>query len=125
MYFPQTAHVEWDTFPWPRYNSFAFMRYVGLLAKGVYIIWYTDYFGNIYVVRVGQGYVRNRLVDHHNNPDMQPYAFKNLYVSWTPIAWDIYRRRVESYLGRTLKPKLGERFPASLPLAVNLPWDNY
>jgi hypothetical protein len=118
------AYVEWYTFSWPRFSSWAFSRYVGYFAQGVYVIWYWDYFGYPRTVRVGKGYIKNRLQHHHSDPDIQRYAYRNLIVSWTPILLEYDRRRVERYLGDTLNPMVGERFPGVFYLPVNLPWEN-
>ena len=95
------------------------------MERGVYIIWYRDYFGNPITVRVGQGYVRDRLKAHHSNPEIRRYAYHNLFVSWTPILWEYQRHRIERYLGYTLRPKVGERYPGYYYLPVNLPWEDY
>ena len=83
--------------------------------EGVYIIWQAG--GPI--IRVGQGYVRDRIAEHRKNPDITAYS--NLYVTWAPVSLS-QRDGIERYLANTLNPKIGEAFPIVVPTPVNLPW---
>ena len=87
--------------------------------KGVYIIWHGG--ANPQIVRVGQGFIRNRLTSHRNDPQVQAHAHLTLYVTWASIP-DAYLNGVEAYLAQTLGPLVGERFPNVLPITANLPW---
>ena len=87
--------------------------------EGVYIIWHM---GNpAQTVRVGQGVIRDRLQAHRNDPKVQAYAYLGLSVTWAEVTGP-YRDGVEAYLASQLNPLVGERFPARLPIAVNMPW---
>lgn len=83
--------------------------------EGVYVIWQAQ--GP--VIRLGQGIIKNRIADHRNSRLITRY--ENLYVTWAPLITQ-YRDGVERYLAETLKPKVGDAFPDSYPIEVNLPW---
>lgn len=86
---------------------------------GVYIIWHG---GNpAHTVRIGKGYIRDRLQSHRNDPEVQAYAHLGLYVTWASVPGQ-FQEGVEVYLGKRLTPKVGERFPQAIPTEVNLPW---
>ena len=90
--------------------------------RGIYIIWYQDNLGNPRTVRVGQGFIRERLTAHRSDPQIQAYASQNLYVTWTNIPPHVLDG-VERYLGETLIPLVGYLFPTTEPpIPVNLPW---
>jgi len=86
---------------------------------GVYIIWHGG--SNPKTVRVGQGNIRKRLEAHRTDPDVQAYAHLGLYVTWASVPEDS-RNGIEAYLAQKLKPIVGERFPDTAPISVNLPW---
>ena len=52
---------------------------------GVYVIWYWDNLGNPVTVRVGQGNIRDRIIAHRRDPQIQAYVHLNLLVTWTSI----------------------------------------
>jgi len=83
--------------------------------EGIYIIWQ----GNGSIIRVGQGFIRDRIARHRTNRTIT--AYNNLYVTWTPV-FAKYRDGIEHYLAEVLKPKVGDAFPDATPIAVNLPW---
>lgn len=87
--------------------------------SGVYIIWHGG--SNAATVRVGQGYIRDRLNAHRNDPKVQNYKNLTLYVTWASVT-ESQRDGVEAYLWQRLSPKVGERTPNSTPIEVNLPW---
>jgi len=87
--------------------------------EGVYIIWYEG--DDPATVRVGQGFIRDRLKAHRNDPQIKAYAHLSLYVTWASVA-QAYRDGVEAFLAQRLNPKVGERFPDRTPIEVNLPW---
>ena len=86
---------------------------------GVYIIWHAG--SNAATVRVGQGFIRDRLRAHRIDPEIQRYKDLTLYVTWASVA-EVQRDGVERYLAEVLNPKIGTRFPDVLPIEVNLPW---
>ena len=91
---------------------------------GVYIIWHE---GNSqrppWTVRVGQGApIKTRLSAHRNDKEILAYRnIGTLRVTWGAVPLD-QRDGVERFLGDTLQPRVGECFPAALPIAVNYPW---
>ncbi len=87
--------------------------------RGVYIIWH----GGIQpqTVRVGQGFIRDRLTAHRTDPQVQTYANQTLYVTWTSLPLHLLDG-VEAYLAANLNPKENYRFPTATPISVNLPW---
>ncbi|MDR3628057.1 MAG: hypothetical protein P4L45_14535 [Ignavibacteriaceae bacterium] len=87
--------------------------------EGVYIIWHGG--NDAWTVRVGQGFIRDRLRDHRSNQEIQHYSNLILYVTWASVPFE-QRNGVEKYLSDVLKPKIGERFPDITPININLPW---
>lgn len=87
--------------------------------EGVYIVWHGGQ--NPATVRVGQGFIKDRLGAHRQDRETLAFQEHNLYVTWASVAAD-YRDGVERYLAETLKPKVGSRFPEVNPIKVNLPW---
>lgn len=87
--------------------------------EGVYIIWHGG--DKPATVRVGQGFIRNRLVQHRKETEILAYKRYNLYVTWAKVDKRL-RDGVERYLGYTLNPKVGSRLPDVSPIEVNLPW---
>lgn len=87
---------------------------------GVYVIWHggTD----PKVVYVGQGIIKERIIEHRTDPQIQAYADLDLYVTWAAVPKE-YRAAVESYLANTWSPIVGLRHPqTSPPMQVNSPW---
>lgn len=87
---------------------------------GVYIIWHGG--ANPAVVYVGQGNVSARLRAHRSDSAIQQFAEHDLYVTWSsvpPVSCD----GVEAYLAYKWNPRIGRRYPATTPVAVNAPWD--
>jgi len=80
---------------------------------GVYIIWSGDV-----IVRIGSGEIKSRIYDHRNNPEITNYH--NLKVTWAEVN-QYQMHGVEAYLANTLNPQVGERFPDTAPIEVNLP----
>lgn len=87
--------------------------------EGLYII--RHWWKNPHVVRVWQWNIRDRLTEHRNNPAITKYQTLWLYVTWASVP-EKYRDWVEKYLGDTLDPLVGERFPEWVSTPVNLPW---
>lgn len=86
-------------------------------AFGVYVIWGPT---KLDVVRVGQGDIRDRLKEHE--ADVRVGVHSPEFMSWATVS-EARAGRVEAYLGRVLKPKVGDRFPDEPEIEVNLPWD--
>jgi hypothetical protein len=87
--------------------------------EGVYIIWHGGQ--NPATVRVGQGFIRDRLRAHRSDPEVQAYSALGLFVTWAEVAAGD-RDGVEAYLASILQPLAGERFPQRTPIPVKLPW---
>ena len=83
--------------------------------EGVYIIWQKK--GPI--IRVGQGNIRERLSDHRR--DQTIIAYDNLLVTWASVPTQSHDG-VERYLANQLNPRVGDAFPNTTPIEVNLPW---
>jgi hypothetical protein len=86
--------------------------------EGVYVIWHGG--SKARTVRVGQGIIRDRLQAHRNDPEVQAYANKTLYVTWASVA-KAKRDGVERFLADQLNPLVGI-YPNAHPIPVNLPW---
>ena len=86
---------------------------------GVYIIWHGG--DNPRTVRVGQGFIRDRLQEHRLDPKVQRYASFGLYATWARVPRSDLDG-VEVFLAQHLKPLVGEKFPNVPPIPVNLPW---
>ena len=86
---------------------------------GVYVIWHGG--PSPRTVRVGQGFIRDRLKAHRQDPQIQRYQSLGLYVTWTTIRSDLLNG-VEAYLAEALGPIVGEQFPNVPLIQVNLPW---
>ncbi len=86
------------------------------LRRGVYLIW--DPYDNGRVVRLGQGYIAERLRAHRNEPEIQRGT--GLLVTWAETS-QIHLDGIERYLADIYQPTLGHRFPNVMPIPVNLP----
>ena len=86
--------------------------------EGVYVIWHGGQ--DPTCLRVGQGFIRERLAAHRQDPGISAYRKYGLYATWAPVAAS-HRDGVERYLAETLVPKIGGRFPEVNPIKVNLP----
>ena len=86
---------------------------------GVYVIWHGG--PNSHTVRVGQGFIRDRLKAHRQDPQIQRYRSLGLCVTWASIPAE-FLDGVETFLAQNLHPLVGERSPNIYPIAVNLPW---
>ena len=84
---------------------------------GVYIIWYWDNQRQLYVRKVGQGEIRERLKQHRRNLG-STHSGHTLYVTWAKVSAP-YRDGVEVYLGNKLRPQ--DIYPDVEPIPVNLP----
>ena len=86
---------------------------------GVYIIWHGG--DNANMVKIGQGIIKNRLVAHKKDKEIQAYSHLNLYVTWAYLQESLLDG-VEAYLAEVWPPLVGERFPDRKPIAVTLPF---
>lgn len=90
-----------------------------LNKEGVYIIWYSSPSG-AKVIRVGQGDIGSRLIEHRSNPEILRYSsYGQLKVTWALVNSQ-YRNGVEAFLYDSYSPLIGERSPAAQPISVNL-----
>ena len=87
--------------------------------EGVYIVWHSGQ--NPATVRVGQGFIKDRLSAHCNDPEILKYKQDGIYVTWARVAAS-QRDGVEKFVAEALNPKIGDRFPDVSPIEVNLPW---
>lgn len=94
--------------------------FVGL--EGVYIIWYWQDGCIPVTVRVGQGSIRDRLLQHREEPQMLALRDRHLLVTWASVP-DFQHNGVERYLGENLYPIMRSRLPNTKPTRVNLPWE--
>jgi hypothetical protein len=99
--------------------SFETVNLDKVTAVGVYIIWHRGNPGR--VVRVGQGDVADRLLDHRNDSEIMAYKKHGLLVTWASVP-SHQRDGVEAYLAEKWDPLVGDRFPDVTPIAVNSPW---
>lgn len=88
--------------------------------RGIYIIWHGG--SEPAVVYVGQGNIKDRIVQHRDNQQIQRYAHLDLYVTWATVSAE-YRDGVERYLADNWDPKVGAAHPIADPIEVNSPWD--
>lgn len=86
---------------------------------GVYIIWHGG--ANPAVVYIGQGDIKDRISKHRKNPEIQQYAYLDLYVTWAIVLQE-YRNGVEAYLADIWPPKVGDNHPKVPRIEVNSPW---
>jgi len=86
---------------------------------GVYIIWHSG--ANAATVYVGQGNIKERLLNHRTTPDIQQYNSFGLYVTWADVPQALLNG-VEAYLAEKLRPKIGINYPKAVPIEVNFPW---
>ena len=88
-------------------------------SQGIYVIWYRGKPGR--VVRVGQGNIAKRIMEHRKDEKILAYANRKLYVTWAAADrrdWD----GIERYLSEAYPPLIGDRFPDADPISVNDPW---
>lgn len=88
--------------------------------EGIYIIWHGA--PHPAVVRIGQGNIRERLLEHRSDPKILQYQNHSLFVTWVFVE-RTSRDGIEAYLAEKWRPKVGEKFPSVLPIIINSPWD--
>lgn len=90
--------------------------------SGVYIIWHGGRPSiKPRVVYVGQGNIKERIMEHRQTPEIQAYEHLGLYVTWARVS-EKYLDSVEAYLADKWDPIVGESYPEALPIEVNSPW---
>ncbi len=93
--------------------------------RGIYVIWYTSP-QQAKVIRLGQGYLGQRLKEHRANPKITNYSiYGQLKVSWILVdsihLWEHDLNGVEKYLARVYSPTEGDLYPTTDPeVRVNL-----
>ena len=110
---------EWYDFLKLDYNANYFSN-----KKGVYVIWYTSP-SVAKVIRLGQGNIGERLREHIDNPEIRKYSrLGTLKVSWIVVGenqlTDSDLDGVEYFLSTKYTPIIGERFPETTPVVINL-----
>lgn len=91
-----------------------------LRHNGVYIIWYLDELNAPRTVKVGSGHLRGRLTVERQNPEVQKYADRPLYVTWALVP-SKYMRIIVISLSQKLQPFAGQRFSGDTGVFVGLP----
>lgn len=93
-------------------------------AFGVYVIWLRLPNGKMRTIRVGQGRIYYRLLEHRKDRKI----IRNYKVNRILATWARVQRKnadgVERWLGITLKPRVCERLPQATMIKVSLPYDN-
>lgn len=74
------------------------------------------------VVRIGQGNIAERLASHRLDAEIVKYKNKGLLVTWAKVH-SAHQSGVEKYLAEKWPPLVGVRFPASIPIQVNSPFE--
>jgi len=90
---------------------------------GVYIVWYWQekkYLPT--VVRVGQGNIRERLLQDRKRPSILALKDYDLLVTWAAVG-ESQLDGIERYLGETLDPIIESHLPKAPPIRVILPWE--
>ena len=87
--------------------------------RGVYIIWHGG--ESPKVVYVGQGDIKDRLLEHRSDDRIQRYEHLDLYVTWATVPENSLDG-VEKCLADKWQPIVGIH-PQVPPISVNSPWD--
>ena len=102
-----------------RFSSLERLNLTDTSDDGVYIVWCSG----DRVVRVGQGDIRERLSEHRRDNNILRHRSRGqLLGSGASVSDPRLRGKIERYLGDTLDPIEGEKFPDVAPMQVNLPW---
>ncbi len=90
---------------------------------GVYVVWYppSEKCGEGRVVCAGQGFIRNKIAAHREDPTLTRYSCHRPLVTWAEVDQS-HRESVAAYLNATLKPMHGEFHGHAVQTLVNLPW---
>lgn len=84
--------------------------------EGIYIIWYEGK-----VIKIGQGFIRSRIMAQRYNREILSYSYYGLYVTWAQVNQE-HLEGVERYLATRLDPITWSPLPDTRPIIVNLPW---
>ena len=87
-------------------------------VTGVYVIWQEG--GAAETVRVGHGLIRDRLMAHRKDPEVQAFARHGLFFTWAKVS-PPQCSGVEAYLADMLKPRVKSHSPTARPIPVNFP----
>jgi hypothetical protein len=115
---PRALQLNWHVQPNGSWEPFASLDtgYFGWRdLYGVYVVASIDR-----VVRVGQGKIMPRLREHQNDAGICNPSFGFLWVTWADVG-RMCVSGVERYLADELSPLIGDAFPDTHPIQVNLP----
>ena len=103
---------------WCRFET---VNLTGVVTVGVYLIWYRGNPGRM--VRVGQGNVAARLLEHRQDNAVLAYRDQGLLVTWAKVE-PANLDGVERYFADHYHPLTGERVPGAPAIEVNSPWSS-
>lgn len=116
---PQSLAVDWwrrSDGNWCSLLTLDLANFCFIGRDGVYIIWRAS---DGRVVRVGQGWIADRLRAHRADPEIVAHG-PHLLVTWTEVL-SLWQDGVERYLADHYQPLVGRAFPSACPIPVNLP----
>jgi hypothetical protein len=115
-----SVHLNWVKGTGDTWCSLDYLNLSRVKVHGVYIIWKAGSQPRVStVIRVGRGDIATRLDEERSDPKVSRHG-PGLLVTWAEV--DIlYSGGVEVYLAQQLRPHVGERFPLSPAVEVNLP----
>ena len=90
--------------------------------NGVYIIWFgpDDKGHEGRVVKIGHGYIHNKLGADREDPVITRYTSRGLLVTWAEVD-HAHRANVDAYLNAVLNPLFADLHPSTVQTLVNLP----
>jgi hypothetical protein len=89
---------------------------------GVYVIWYQDENENPVCLKVGEGFIRDCLIEELYDQDLQAHRQKQeLFVTWAKVG-PPFCSCVVKYVIEALEPELRCTCPDAEAIEVNLPW---
>lgn len=88
---------------------------------GVFIIFGGN--GTDDIIFVGHGNVKTELNRLSKDPAIAAFQSHGCFVTWAKVSM-LTQSGVEFYLINKLKPKLNTKTSKSIPVSVNLPWEN-
>jgi hypothetical protein len=110
--------LHWVTTFSGQWPSLSHVSLPNMHEFGVYVIWVPGRLKP--AIRVGQGFIAERLTSHRRNPMIVSHGRPFLHVTWAQAPQNM-TDGIERYLGDTLRPIESERFPDCTPIPVNLP----
>ena len=112
------ANVQWVKCK-GRWCNLQSVNLSGVDTLGVYAIWQNHIGGKM--VRVGQGDIRAKLLDHRHNPEIIRYGGRHgLSVTWASVPSARMRAGIERYLVQQYSPLIVRPTAPVQPIAVNL-----